>query len=130
MPRLVDAGQPLVDPDLLAGRGVERDQRVVPSQHVHHVVDDDGIEAGLRVRIEPRDLELADVGLLDLIEIDEIGSARPAAEVPPPLSGGMPAFWAPTRRTRAAVAMRGTTRRDALFISVACAQESRMAMEI
>ena len=36
--------QPLVDPDLLARRRVERHQRVVPRQHVHDVVDDDRAE--------------------------------------------------------------------------------------
>jgi hypothetical protein len=79
------AGQPVVDPDFLAGGGVERDQRIVPSGHVDHIVDDDGIEAGQRVGIEPGDLELANVGFLDLIEIDELGSGRAAAEVPPVL---------------------------------------------
>ena len=76
-----------MDPDFLAGGGVERDQRVVPAGHVDHIVDDDGIEAGQRVGIEPGDLELTDIGFLDLIEIDELGSARSAAEVRPALVG-------------------------------------------
>src|SRR5207249_409980 len=65
-----DAVQSLVDPDLLARRWIERDERVVPAQHVHQAVDDDGIEAGLPVWIEPGHLELAHVRLVDLIEVD------------------------------------------------------------
>ena len=67
-----DPGQSLVNPHLLPGRGIEGYQRIVPSQDVHHVVDDDGIEAGGAVRVEPRHFELADVRLLDLIEGDEM----------------------------------------------------------
>ena len=39
-----DAAEPLVDPQLIAGRGIERDQRVVPPEQIHHVVDDDRVE--------------------------------------------------------------------------------------
>lgn len=76
----------LVDPDLLARCGVERDERAVPRQHIHHVVDDDGVEdvgAGVAGRIDPGDLQLADVGLRGLIERDEMRRIRAAAVGPP-----------------------------------------------
>ena len=42
-----DAGEPFVNPEFLAGRRVERDQRAAAPEHVHHVVDDDRIETGV-----------------------------------------------------------------------------------
>ncbi len=44
-PARLHAGQAFVDPDLLARRRVERDERVVPPGDVDDVVDDDRIEA-------------------------------------------------------------------------------------
>jgi hypothetical protein len=80
-----DAVQTLVDPDLLARRRVERDERIVPAQHVHRPVGDDRVEASLAVRIEPGDFEPANVRPGDLIEIDEVRIGGVAAEVGPPL---------------------------------------------
>ena len=82
------ARQVLVDPDLLAGGCVERHERAVPRQHVHDVVDDDRIEhIGTIVagRIDPGDFELVHIGLVDLLEIDEVRGIRSAAVVLPRL---------------------------------------------
>ena len=73
MPLLGDAVQPVVDPDLLAGRRVQRDQRGrVAAEAVEHVIGEDRAERRRAVRIEPRHLELADVGLGDLVERVEV----------------------------------------------------------
>ena len=61
-----------MNPELLPGRGVERDQRVVAADEVHHLVHDNRVESGRRIRVGPRDLELIDVRLVDLIEVDEV----------------------------------------------------------
>src|SRR5262249_33698746 len=82
-----DAVQSLVDPDLFARRRIERDERVVPAEHVHHAVDDDRVEARLAVWIEPRNLEPADVRFIDLIEVDEMRVGGVAAVVRPPRVG-------------------------------------------
>ena len=78
-----DAAEPLVDPQLLAGRGIQRDQRVVPPEQVHDVVDDDRVEARCRIGIVPCDLELPDIRFLDLVEVHEIGAVGSGEVVPP-----------------------------------------------
>ena len=52
-------------------------------EQVHHVVDDDRVEARRRIGIGPCDLELPDVRLLDLVEVDEIGAVGSGEVVPP-----------------------------------------------
>ena len=79
------AGQAFVDPDFLARRRVERDERVVAPRHVHDIIDDDRVEARCGIWIEPGHFEPAHIGFLDLIEVGEMRSAGPTAEVPPPL---------------------------------------------
>ena len=70
-----DAVQPLVHPDLLAGRRVERDERRrVAAEAVEHAVGEHRTEGRRGVRIEPRHLEPGDVGLVDLIERVVIGA--------------------------------------------------------
>ena len=70
-----DAVQPLVHPELLAGRGVERDERRrVAAEAVEHAVGEHRAEGRRGVRIEPGHLELGDVGLVDLIERVEVGA--------------------------------------------------------
>ena len=81
-----DAAEPLVDPQLLAGRGIERDQRVVPPEHVHDVVDDDRVEPRCRIGVGPCDFELPDVRFLDLVEVHEVGAVG-TGEVVPPVAG-------------------------------------------
>ena len=74
-----------VRPDLLAARGVERDDRSVRAEHVHHAVDDDRIEphrAGAGGK-RPGDLELLDVGLVDLLQRRVlVGIRRPEIAAP------------------------------------------------
>ena len=74
----------LVNPDFLAGGRVERDERVVPSEHEDEILDGDRIEPRFGVRVEPRDLELVQVGLPDLVEVGEVRAVRAAEVVPPP----------------------------------------------
>ena len=97
MPRGAMPVQVLVDPDLLARRRVERHERVVARQHVHHVVDDDRVE-DVRdvVRASDRSrptCELADVGLGDLVSVREVRVVRPAAVVTPRLRFRSAALW-------------------------------------
>ena len=77
--------QVLVNPDFLARRRIERDERIAATRHEHHVVDDDGVEPEVAVRIEPGDLQLLHVGFVDLIEIGEVRARWSAAMIPPPL---------------------------------------------
>ena len=80
----VNTGQPLMDPDLSAGRRIQRDQRIAAPQCIHHVVDDNGIEPRGGIGIEPRDLEVADIRFLYLIGADEVRAVRPGQVIPPP----------------------------------------------
>jgi hypothetical protein len=88
-----DAAEALVNPDLLAGRRVECDERVVAREHVCDVVDDDRVEdirhrvAG---RVGPRHAEPLQVGLVDLGQCDVPGVVGRAAEVRP--VGGLPLY--------------------------------------
>ncbi len=68
-------------PQLAARSSVERDDLVVAREHVHDVVDDDGIEheAALADREAPRDFELRDVRLVDLVERGVLGRVAAAA---------------------------------------------------
>ena len=77
-PLAVDPAQPVVDPDLLAGGRVQRDdRRVVPAEPVEHVTSVDRTEDRRAVRIVPSHLELADVGLGDLLDRPEVRAVRP-----------------------------------------------------
>ena len=81
-----ESGQIRMDPDLLSGRRVQRDERVVLRQHIHHVVDDDRIEGvGIVVvrRVEPGGFEPSDILLRDLIQSDELRLIRAATVVLP-----------------------------------------------
>ena len=98
-----DAAQPVVDPDLLAGRRVQRDdRRLVPAEPVEHVTSVDRTEDRRAVRIVPGHLELADVGLGDLLERAEVRAVERRA-----------AFWSfagrPARRARPRTAVRRQT---------------------
>src|SRR5439155_26009073 len=60
-----------VRPERVAGGGVESHDRVVLRENVHRVVDNDGVEvvtANLAGGVGPHNLELAYVGLIDLLE--------------------------------------------------------------
>ena len=75
-----------VDPDLLPRRRVQRDQRVVPRQHVHRFVHDQGIPHVRHVvaaRIRPRHPQSLDVRLGDLIQGRVMRVVGPAAVVQP-----------------------------------------------
>ena len=79
-----------MDPQLLAGRRVERDERVAVAAAVDGAADDERVEVGLAGRIRPGDLELADVGLGDLGRGDEpraVGAAGVVAPFARPLAG-------------------------------------------
>ena len=83
-----------VDPDLLAGRGIERHERVVAREHIRDVVDDDRAEVVGRVvvgRIAPRGPKLADVVLRDLGQRAVLRAVGAAAVVGPrgPRRGGL-----------------------------------------
>src|SRR5262249_31742649 len=70
-----DAAQALVDPELLAGVRVERDQRGrVAAEAVEHVMGVDRRKGRRRVRVEPRNFELSDVLLGDLIKRVIVGT--------------------------------------------------------
>ncbi len=73
----------LFPPELLAGRCVERHERVVEGAGVDDAIDDERVRAGLAVRVGPGDLELADVGLVDLRGVDESGAVEAAGVVTP-----------------------------------------------
>ena len=75
-----------VDPDLLAGRRIERHERVVAREHIRDVVDDDRAELVGRVvvgRIAPRGPKLADVVPRDLRQRAVLRAVRAAAVVAP-----------------------------------------------
>ena len=81
-----DAAQPGVDPQLLAGGRVERDERLVLRQHVHRGADDDRIElvdVVVADRVGPRHLQAGDVLRRDLREVDELRGVGAAAVVLP-----------------------------------------------
>ena len=68
-----DPVQPVVNPDFLAGRRVERhDGGVVPSEAIEHAPREHRAEGRRGVRVEPRHLELGDVRLRDLAQVPEI----------------------------------------------------------
>src|SRR5262249_47801111 len=79
---IADGALTFVNPDFLAGRRVERDDREALAERVHHAVDDDRVEPErplIAGRVGPRDLELGDVLLADLIErrvLRRIGAAQ------------------------------------------------------
>ena len=73
-----------MNPELLACRRVERDQRIVATSREQHVVDHNRIEPRPGVRIGPGDLELVDVGFPDLVHPGERGTVRPSEIVEPP----------------------------------------------
>ena len=86
MPRRGQAGKVLMDPDFLARGCVQRDQRTVPRQHIHDVIDNDRIEqVGVVIScgIDPRHLQLVHVGLVDLVERDEMRRIRSSAVIRP-----------------------------------------------
>ena len=80
-----EALEPLVNPDLGACRGVDREQRVVAALAVDDAARDDRVEARLAVWIVPRDLELADVRFVDLLRRDEVRIVGTAGVVHPGL---------------------------------------------
>ena len=88
-------------PQLAARRRVERDDLVVACEHVHDVVDDDGIEdeAALADGEAPRDLELRDVRLVDLVERRVLRRVAAAAVGAP--GGVRPLFLPAALRLRA-----------------------------
>ena len=64
-----DAVQPLVHPELLARRRVQRDERArVAAKTIDHVIGVHGAEDWRRIRVEPGHLELTHVRFVDLIE--------------------------------------------------------------
>ena len=68
-----------VAPQLLARRRIEGDDGVAGALHVHHVVHDDGIERDIPGhRIGPGDLQLRDIGLVDLVERGVLRRVRAA----------------------------------------------------
>src|SRR5262249_2666086 len=77
------AEQPLVNPDLLARRRVERDERAVARLSVDHAARDDRVEERLAVRISPGDFELRDVALVDLLQGGEFRVVGAAAVIQP-----------------------------------------------
>ena len=81
-----ESWQVLVDPDLPACGGVERNERTVARLHVHHVVDDNRVEdvgAVVAGGIGPGDFQLVDIRLVDLLQIDVVRRIRPAAVILP-----------------------------------------------
>ena len=66
--------------------GVERHQRVVPRQQVHHVVDDQGIpNVGdvVVARVAPRDREVVDIAFRNLAQGRVVRVVRPATVICP-----------------------------------------------
>ena len=80
-PARADRALVRMGPQLLTGRGVERDDLVVAREHVHHAVHDDRVEheAALAGREGPRHLELRDVRLVDLLQRGVLRRVRAAA---------------------------------------------------
>ena len=77
-----------MDPDLISFRCVQRHQRAVPGQHVHYIVDNDGIEeisAVIARGISPGDLQLIHVGFVDLGQRDVVRGVETAAIIHPGL---------------------------------------------
>ena len=75
-----------MNPNLFSSGGVEGNQRTILRQHVHHVVNDDGIEQISVVvagRINPRNLELIYIGFVDLVECDVVGRIGTASVIRP-----------------------------------------------
>ena len=105
--------RPGVDPELLAGGRVERDERLVLRQHVHRAADDDRIElvdVVVADRIGPRHLQAGDVLRRDLAEVDEFRGVGAAAVVLPLARGLGEGGW---------------TRRVALLRATGCLHEQR-----
>ena len=82
------AGGGVEGPDLMAGGGVERDNFEGGRGGVENAADDDRIALHLRVFervvriVRPRDLELGDVGAVDLCERRKADVSRPAVDRP------------------------------------------------
>src|SRR5262249_23338242 len=79
----VEPLDPFVAPDFLAGRRIERDERVVLSPAVDEAPNDDRVEVGLARRIGPGDLKLLHVRCGDAGRGDEPGAVRAAGIVAP-----------------------------------------------
>ena len=72
-----------MDPQLLAGRRIQRDERAVPPSTYITSSMTTGLKPAVPRRDRPRHLELIDVGFLDLVEVDEIGAVGSGKVVPP-----------------------------------------------
>ena len=74
-------------PDFFARRRVEREHRAVFADHIHHVVDDERAEGEApgraRRRMEPLQLELVDVALVDLLQRGILRPLDAAARLAP-----------------------------------------------
>jgi len=80
-----DALEIFVYPDFLAGGGVEGDEGAAAAEDVDVVAGDDGVEAGGAGGVGPGDVELVDVGFVDLGERGEVGVVGAASIVEPEL---------------------------------------------
>ena len=72
----------------LPGLRVDRDDRSVAAAAVDHAARDDRTAHGLAVRVAPRDLELIDVGLVDLFRREVARVVRTIPVSMPPLARG------------------------------------------
>ncbi len=73
-------------PDFLSSRGVERDDRILPRQNIHHPIHHEGVEeirTSIGGGICPRDLQLTYIGTVDLAERGILRGVRAAAIVAP-----------------------------------------------
>ena len=77
----------VVNPNFLAGLGVEGDRSVIFPHHVHHAVDHDRVEAVteavVAIGIEPDLLELSDIRFIDLLQGRVLSRVRAAFIVAP-----------------------------------------------
>ena len=98
------------DPQLLAAGGIDGDQRAIASAPVDHAAHHDGSAAGIAEGIGPGDLQLRDIGLVDLARGEVARVVRAIAVAGPPAVGGSLCAArmrrsACRRRRRAAAAM-------------------------
>ena len=76
------AREVLVDPEFLAVRRVERDDRAVPSLHVGDTARDDRARARRPERVEPDWVEIAHVAAGEIAEREKVGAVRSDPERP------------------------------------------------